>query len=293
LGKYLTVNDDGEMTLKANSDVFHGSRGGGSLHSVVTTETAGFMSGTDKTKLDGIEAGAEVNQNAFSTIAVSGQSNVVADGKTDTLTMVGGSNITITTDAENDSVTITSSAQANQNTFSIVAVSGQSNIEADATTDTLNMAAGNLMELTTNATTDTLTIGSGLLSLPGADHGYIGNKIVRTIHSASTVAFGTPLYVAADGELEPANATTASTCPCLFLATSASTGSQTVIGAGSVVRDDTWNWTIGNMIYLSATVGTLTQTRPTGTGHQVQPVGVALSADVMFFLPSISMGEVS
>jgi hypothetical protein len=46
---------------------------------------------------------------AFKTIAVSGQSDVVADSATDTLTLVAGSNITITTDDTTDSITITSS----------------------------------------------------------------------------------------------------------------------------------------------------------------------------------------
>ena len=46
---------------------------------------------------------------AFKTIAVSGQNDVVADSATDTLTLVAGSNITITTDDTTDSITITSS----------------------------------------------------------------------------------------------------------------------------------------------------------------------------------------
>lgn len=36
----------------------HGNRGGGSLHAIVTTTTAGFMSSSDKIKLDSIESGA-------------------------------------------------------------------------------------------------------------------------------------------------------------------------------------------------------------------------------------------
>ena len=43
---------------------------------------------------------------AFKNVAVAGQDNVVADAATDTLTLVGGSNVTITTDASADSVTI-------------------------------------------------------------------------------------------------------------------------------------------------------------------------------------------
>tara|TARA_R100000278_G_scaffold123141_1_gene111504 strand:- start:422 stop:1276 length:855 start_codon:yes stop_codon:yes gene_type:complete len=47
---------------------------------------------------------------AFKNVAVSGQDNVVADAATDTLTLVGGSNVTITTDASADSVTIAAAA---------------------------------------------------------------------------------------------------------------------------------------------------------------------------------------
>jgi len=48
--------------------------------------------------------------NTFSTIAVAGQSNVVADSTTDTLTLAAGTGITLTTNATTDTVTITSSA---------------------------------------------------------------------------------------------------------------------------------------------------------------------------------------
>lgn len=47
--------------------------------------------------------------NTFGTIAVSGQSDVVADASNDTLTLIAGSNITITTDASTDTITITGS----------------------------------------------------------------------------------------------------------------------------------------------------------------------------------------
>lgn len=43
---------------------------------------------------------------SFGTIAVAGQSNVVAEADPDTLTLVEGSNVTITTDAATDAVTI-------------------------------------------------------------------------------------------------------------------------------------------------------------------------------------------
>ena len=54
----------------------------------------------------GSGGGGEANQNAFSNVAVSGQNTVAADSTTDTLTLVAGSNVTITTDDSADSVTV-------------------------------------------------------------------------------------------------------------------------------------------------------------------------------------------
>ena len=72
-------------------------------YSNATTSAAGLMSTSDKSKLDGIATGAQVNQNAFSNIIV-GSTTITADTTTDTLTLVG-SNVTITSDATNDKVT--------------------------------------------------------------------------------------------------------------------------------------------------------------------------------------------
>lgn len=49
------------------------------------------------------------DQNIFQTIAVAGQSDVVADSTSDTLTLAAGSNVTITTNAGTDTITIASS----------------------------------------------------------------------------------------------------------------------------------------------------------------------------------------
>ena len=68
-----------------------------------TTSADGLMSSTDKTKLDGIAAGAEVNQNAFSSITV-GSSTVTADAKTDSFSLVEGSNVTLS--VSGDAITI-------------------------------------------------------------------------------------------------------------------------------------------------------------------------------------------
>jgi hypothetical protein len=44
------------------------------------------------------------------------------------------------------------------NSFTTIAVAGQSSVLADSTTDTLTIVAGGVLSITTNATTDTITI---------------------------------------------------------------------------------------------------------------------------------------
>jgi hypothetical protein len=93
----------------------------------------------------------------FKTIAVAGQSSIVADSSTDTLTITAGTGITLTTNATTDTLTITNSATG-ANAFGSVAVAGQTTVEADSTGDTLTLVAGTGVTITTNATTDTVTI---------------------------------------------------------------------------------------------------------------------------------------
>lgn len=77
----------------------------GHIHNNASTSTAGFMSSADKTKLDGVATGAEVNQNAFGNVAV-GTSTLQADNKQDTLYIAAGSNVSIAADETNDKITI-------------------------------------------------------------------------------------------------------------------------------------------------------------------------------------------
>ena len=59
--------------------------------------------------IDLVASGGGTASDSFKTISVSGQSDVVADSSTDTLTLVAGSNMTITTNASGDEITFVSS----------------------------------------------------------------------------------------------------------------------------------------------------------------------------------------
>jgi plastocyanin len=143
----------------------------------------------------------------FSTISVAGQSNVVADSSGDTLTLVAGTGMIITTSASGDSITFSSdpaltdlsdvtitsptdgqvlkynagtgqwingtdlAGSGSTNAFSTISVAGQDNVVADSTSDTFNLVGGSGITITTDANTDSITItnsaASGATSLDG------------------------------------------------------------------------------------------------------------------------------
>lgn len=92
-----------------------------------TTVAKGLMSPTDKQKLNGIQAAAEVNQNAFS-----GVNGVVATSKSDTLQLTGGTGITITEDAATKRLTVTATGDATPGAHASSHITGGTDVIPDA-----------------------------------------------------------------------------------------------------------------------------------------------------------------
>ena len=150
-----SVGGTDEVTIALNTEAVQDIVGAMFSSNTETNITATYQD-SDGT-IDLVSSGSVTE--TFKTISVSGQSDVVADSATDTLTFAAGANITLTTDASNDTVTIAATGGA-ANAFSTLAVSGQSNVVADAATDTLTLVAGTGMTLTTDASADSITFAS-------------------------------------------------------------------------------------------------------------------------------------
>ena len=88
----------------------------GNANQVLKTNGSGVLDWVDQT--------SGSSQNLFSTIAVSGQNNVVADSTTDTLTLVAGSNMTITTNASGDSITFAAAGGSSLSTEQVQDIVG-------------------------------------------------------------------------------------------------------------------------------------------------------------------------
>lgn len=58
-------------------------------------------------------------------------------------------------------------------------------------------------------------------------------------------------------------------------------------------RTDTHGFAIGALLYASLTPGAITDTPPAGTGDLVQRIGIAVTANVIWFRPDLTMVEVA
>jgi hypothetical protein len=132
------------------------------------------------------------SSNSFTTISVTGQSDVVADTAADTLTLIAGTGITLTTNATNDSITITNSvADTDTNTtYSIKAstTTGGATLDLDAGgsgsgTDSVTFAGGTGITVS-RTDANTITVASSVTdtnttySINAVD-GTTGKKIIR------------------------------------------------------------------------------------------------------------------
>jgi len=127
------------------------------------------------------------------------------------------------------------------------------------------------------------------------DHSYFG--ITTTATAGEILVFGEVCYMkAADGRFWKADANAVATMPvsAMALASIAAAASGLFLLIG-LVRDDSWSaLTIGGICYGSSTaVGQITQTAPVGSGDQVQVVGLAYTAVVVWFNPSFELVEIA
>lgn len=136
-----------------------------------------------------VTGSASFDGSANASITATIAANSVALG-TDTTgdyiaTATAGDGITVTgSGTEGREITIGNNDKgSSQNIFKNVAVSGQSTIVADSNDDTLTVASGTGIGITTNATTDTITIeNTGVTSLSGT-----ANQIAATSSTGGVV----------------------------------------------------------------------------------------------------------
>ena len=153
-------------------------------YSTATTSANGLMSSGDKSKLNGIASGAEVNQNAFANVVV-GETTIAAEAKQDTLTIVAGSNVTITPDATNDKITIAAkdTVYTHPNSGATAGSYGPSENATPAYGATFNVPY-----ITVNAAGHVTAISTKTVKIPASDKVTVTNNLTSTSTSAALSA---------------------------------------------------------------------------------------------------------
>lgn len=156
------------------------------------------------------------------------------------------------------------------------------------TTDTQTLSSKTLTAPIINAAT--LTGNLNFAAVPATDHTANGITI-SAFNLGATITIMDLVYLGSSSKWLLADADAASTAGTVLLGIcldgGVDTDTTTVVTQG-LVRDDTWNWTPGAVLYVSTTPGAITATAPTGTDDVVRVVGHAVTADVIYFNPSPS-----
>ena len=142
-----------------------------------------------------------------------------------------------------------------------------------------------------------LTEGAGLTmlapTLPTTDHTSTGLS-AQMLAGGAIGAFECGCISGTSNEVVISDADAISTMPVIGIAVAAISDAATgTVLLQGFIRDDSWNCNIGGILYASGTAGEMTQTAPSGTGDFVQVLGGALSADVVYFNPSLTLVEVA
>ena len=180
---YITVDAKGRVTA-ASTKTITLPADNNTTYSTATTSANGLMSSSDKTKLDGIATGAEVNQNAFANVVV-GSTTIAADAKQDTLTFVAGSNVTITPDATNDKITIAATDTVYTHPTS-GATAGSYGPSANATP--AYGATFNVPYVTVDANGHVTAISTKTVKIPASDKVTVTDNLTSTSTTAALSA---------------------------------------------------------------------------------------------------------
>lgn len=174
--QWSTVSGGGsEYTLPIASDT---TLGGIKIGAGLSIDVDGIVTGFSGVYGD-LTSRPTIPNAIFKTIAVSGQSDIVADSATDTLTFVAGDNITITTNATNDSITINSTGGGG---------GGSEYTLPAATTSTLGgVKIGNGLSVDVDGVIDVIgASGSTASGVVPYDMGYI-TEIVYTVQDHGSI----------------------------------------------------------------------------------------------------------
>jgi len=120
--------------------------------------------------------------------------------------------------------------------------------------------------------------------------------IIMTFQAGMTVTPFSPVYLHTDDEVHEADADGIATMPCIGVSintSNVSDGDAIEVMVLGLIRDESFTdfGTNGAPVYVSTTVGTMTNTAPSGTNDVVQVVGHSIGEKLLFVQPCLTTIE--
>ncbi len=215
-----SASDLGAGTLPAArfTDTAHGNRAGGPLHPDATTAVSGFLSGADKTKLNGVASGATANSPDATLLARASHTGVqtastisdfaeTVDDRVAAL-LVAGTNVTLSYNDAGNALTIAAAGGGGSTNLSYSAATRTvaSDTGTDAVLPVFTAGEAGLVPASGGGTTGFLR-ADGTFAVPsgggaGTDLGYVA--ATRTLESSTGVDVVLPLVTATEAGLAAA-----------------------------------------------------------------------------------------
>ena len=272
----------------------------------LSSEVVSGSVGTIKANLEGDVTGNVTGNTSgtAATVTTAAQSNITSLGTLTTLTVdnviVNGTTIGHTSDT--DLLTLTS---ANLAVAGDIEVSGSVEVATIDYTDgdlAMTIADGGGVTFAQSATlADDATItlqdeGQIIFADDDPSTEDTGVGIVMKLTALTGLAIGELVHIDANGKIDQAHADATADMPAIGISLEAnSSGSDAdvkVLLKGVYKDSDQFNFTPGQAVYVDhGTEGNFQQTPSTTDGHFIQRVGIALTADSIYFDPSFDVIE--
>ena len=178
--------------------------------------------------------------------------------------------------------------EQNSHAVSIQAPAHSAGATYTLTLPTSDGAANEVLQTNGSGVLTWVPLGTILDGSPDTDHTANGPQ-TNTYASGYSSTIMDLVYMGSSSKwLEADSDATGTSINLLGIALEAKTDTQAMNVAlpGSFVRDESWSWTPGVPLYMHTTDGSITATKPTGSGDVVRTVGFSVHAKYIFFNPS-------
>jgi hypothetical protein len=293
-GNYQTIEDDGVAVTQRPAANFTSTS---DVTFTITDDVVNSESDITADIPDGSVSYAEI-QNVSNTNRLLGRATA-GSGSVEEITVGGdlvqsGSNFTVNADA----ITYAKIQNVTANSVLARVATTDGDVSSVALSASTLLGRGSTGNISAINAGGALTMSGTLLttrisSQPATNNTASGIEIQFTANEAQAV--GDVVYIADDGEAQLADADTIATSRVIAICSgSVSAGSTGTYITHGVVRNDSWNWTVGRYVFLTTTGttgNTLSQSAPIGTNRCVVNIGIATHPDRIFFNPTQTIIE--